>query len=226
MLGRTSGLQRRSGGGKLHAPHAGWDRWRRGVAALYAEEGAFLLAVTLCGMVFGLLVAGQLSPNDRAWVSHALARLIAAASAGQILPSDQLWAHRALADAGLIALIWAFGLSLLCNPGVVAVVFLRAFGTGFAVGFAVLTWGWRGLILAGTVILLHQALALLALLAAGVSAMRFSAAFLRRSQLRSFPRALTGYTCMLGACAAWMAASAAWQAYVAPFVLSALWGRG
>ncbi|RIV19619.1 stage II sporulation protein M [Alicyclobacillaceae bacterium I2511] len=135
----------------------------------------FLLAVVLCGLIFGGFTAGQLGPGESAVIGQAVQGLLTAVAHHQLATPDELLRQKVIQDGRLLALLWLFGLSILGLPFVVIALFLRAFTIGFAVGFTVIHFGWQGVLLAGLGIFAHQILSLSALLCGGVVAVRFSA---------------------------------------------------
>jgi stage II sporulation protein M len=180
----------------------------------------FLFAVTICGILFGSIVAGQLNRADTAVLGQTVQRLLTAVAGHQLAPASDLWWHRMVGDVQLLALIWLFGVSVIGLPFVVIAIFLRAFSVGFAVGFTVLHFGWKGFIVAAVAIFLHQLLSLTAILCAGVFAIRFSAGILRRVYpLPALSTAFLKYTALLAICGVVLMAGALLQAYIAPPLL-------
>ena len=135
----------------------------------------FLLAVVLCGLIFGGFTAGQLAQGESAVIGQAVQELLTAVAHHQLAAPSELMRQKVVQDGRLLALLWLFGLSILGLPFVVIALFLRAFTIGFAVGFTIIHFGWQGVILAGLGMFTHQVLSLSALLCGGVMAIRFSA---------------------------------------------------
>ncbi|WP_067933720.1 stage II sporulation protein M [Alicyclobacillus kakegawensis] len=204
-----------------------WPKWRkrmtfvqRGDAASW-NVWAFLCGVCLCGLVFGAVVAGELGGNDAVVLNDAIQRVLTAIQQHQLASARDLWWQRMIGDAQLLALLALFGVSIIGVPFVVMVLFLRAFSLGFAIGFTVIQFGWKGWVLAGVGMFLHQVLSLAVLLCAGVMAIRFSAALLRH--IYPLPRltmALARYTLRFGVCFLGLMPGAFVQAYLTPHLLA------
>ncbi|GMA52456.1 stage II sporulation protein M [Alicyclobacillus contaminans] len=197
-----------------------WGRLKS-AAEPHLHVGLFLVAVVFCGLVFGSVIAGQLQPADTAVLGQTVERLLTAISAHQLASASELWWHRMVGDAQLLALLWLFGVSVIGLPFVVIAIFLRAFSVGFAVGFTVLHFGWKGFVVAAVAIFLHQVLSLTAFVCAGVLAIRFSAGILGRAYpLPALSMAFLKYTAWFLLFAVVLMAGAAIQAYVAPPLLA------
>jgi stage II sporulation protein M len=190
-----------------------------------AHTFLFLTAVSLCGLVFGGVVAGQLNAADTFVLGHQLDQLLAAASNHHLAPVGDLWWQRVVRDGRLLALLWLFGVSVMGLPFVVIAIFLRAFSVGFAVGFTVLSFGWRGVLVASVAIFAHQLLTMTSLLLAGAVAIQFSGDLLQRTRPVD---GLTGrflrYNAIFAVCAVGVFAGAAVQAGLAPHVIGVLNG--
>ncbi|MCL6515778.1 stage II sporulation protein M [Alicyclobacillus sp.] len=200
---------------------AGWQ-WFLARGRAFSRAWMFTLAVILCGLAFGGVTAGQLNAQDAAVLARSVQELLTAISAHQLAPSHVLWWQRVIGDAQLLALLWLFGVSVIGLPFILIALFLRAFGVGFTVGFTVLQFGWRGLVVAGLAVFLHQLLSLTALMAAGIAAMRFSTNILQGTRARpNLPAALARYTAWFAVCLCGILAGAFVQAYIAPPLLTA-----
>lgn len=181
----------------------------------------FLGAVTLCGVVFGGLTAGQLNQSDSAVLAHAVQRVLQAVEQHQLASAGDLWWQRLIGDGQLLALLWLFGVSVIGFPFVVIALFLRAFSIGFSIGITVIQFGWKGLVLATFGIFVHQIVTMAVLIIAGAIAIRFSAGILRQSlSMHNTPLALLKYTAWFVLCGAGLMLGAFLQAYVAAPLLS------
>lgn len=201
------------------------DTWRTAVsrAEPHFHIWTFLAAVTLCGLIFGGLVAGQLNSSDTAVLGHAIQRLFVAIQQHQLAAAGDLWWQRVIGDGQLLALIWLFGVSVIGLPFVVIAIFLRAFSVGFSVGFTVLQFGWKGFLLATLGIFSHQLVTMLVFIVAGTVAIRFSAGILRHSlSMQTMPMAFLKYTGWFLLCSVGLMVGAVIQAYVAPQLLTSL----
>jgi stage II sporulation protein M len=184
---------------------------------------AFLVGVCLCGLVFGAVVAGELNGNDIAVLGDAVQRVLTAIQQHQLASAHDLWWQRMVDDAQLLALVGLFGASVIGLPFVVIALFLRAFSIGFAVGFTVIQFGWKGWILAGVGIFLHQLLSMGVLLFAGVAAIRFSAALLQQTYpLPKLSLHFAKYALRISLCLIGLIPGALVQAYLTPHLLASL----
>jgi stage II sporulation protein M len=184
---------------------------------------SFLAAVVLCGLIFGGIAAGQLNSSDTLALSNATLQLLQAIAAHQLAPANALWWQRMVADGQFLALLWLLGVSIIGMPFIVIAMFLRGFSIGFAVGFTVIQFGWRGFLLASIGIFLHQLLSLTALVFAAAIAIRFSGLVLRQSlPTAALAGALANYTGWFLLCACLLMGGAAVQAWLSPHLLGAL----
>lgn len=184
---------------------------------------SFLIAVALCGLLFGGVTAGQLNQGDASVLGNAVSQLLQAVSQHQLAPASDLWWQRMVNDAQLLALIWLFGVSVIGLPFIVAIVFLRAFSVGFSIAFTVIQFGWKGLIFAAIAIFLHQLVTMTVFIFAGTLAIRFSAGILRQVfPLHKLSGQFIKYTSLFTLCAVGLMVGAAIQAYIAPSLLNTL----
>lgn len=200
---------------------SGVDSWKRESLA----TAVFLLAVMICGLLFGAVVASQLNASTTSILSQTMSEFILALRNHHLVePSVTLWQH-AFSELKVFALVWLSGVSLLGLPLVTLVLFFRSFSIGFSVSYSVLEFGWHGLLVASLVIFVHQLIALTCLWFAGVTAIRLSSSVVHRAfSFNELPGALLRYTgiilvCMLGALV-----GALYQAYLAPSILLAIIG--
>ncbi|MFB5191190.1 stage II sporulation protein M [Alicyclobacillus fastidiosus] len=183
----------------------------------------FLSGVTLCGLVFGAIVAGQLGQTDRLVLGNAIQHLFVAIKQDQLASGSQLFSQRFIADIQLLALIWLFGVSVIGIPFVIATIFLRAFTVGFAIGYTTLQFGWKGFLLSGTGIFLHQLVTFLTLFVAAVTAIRFSQQVLLQSlPVPKLTLRLTKYTGTFVLCGGGLMLGSVIQAFVVPHLLTSV----
>ncbi len=184
---------------------------------------SFLIAVVLCGLVFGGVAAGQLNSSDTLALGNAVLQLLQSISNHQLASTSVLWWQRMIADGQLLALLWLFGVSVIGLPFIVIAVFLRGFSIGFAVGFTVIQFGWRGFLLASIGVFMHQLISMVAVLFAASIAVRFSARVQGRGHAADrLAVALAKYTGWFGVSAVLLMLGAIVQASIAPHLLSAL----
>ncbi len=195
----------------------------RGTAETQGHVWTFLMGVCLCGILFGAIVAGQLHPGDVNVLTSSVQNLLGTAAHHQLATFGQLWWERMISDSRLLALLWLFGVSVIGLPFVVIALFLRSFSVGFAMGFTVLQFGWKGLLIAAIGMFPHDIVALAFLLLAGVTAIRFSADILQQAAaLPGLPLRVFRYTLIFAFCAVGLMGSAALQAGTMPHLLTIL----
>lgn len=183
----------------------------------------FLAGVTLCGLVFGGVVAGQLGQADKLVLGNALEHLFVAIRSHQLASGRTLWMQRLISDGVMLGFIWLFGVSVIGIPFVVGAIFLRAFSVGFAVGYTTLQFGWKGLVLSGIGIFLHQLITFLTLFVAAVAAIRFSQRILAQSlPISHLSMHFLRYTGTFVLCGGGLMLGAFVQAFIVPDLLTKL----
>lgn len=183
----------------------------------------FLAGVTLCGILFGGIVSGQLSETERLVLGNALEHLFVAIKGHQLASGTQLFVQRFLDDTVVLGAIWLFGVSVIGIPFVVGALFLRGFTVGFAVGYTTLQFGWKGVVLAAVGIFLHQLVTLFTLFIAAISAIRFSQKILAQSlPISRLTVQFLQYTGTFVLCTGGLMLGAFIQAFVVPHLLTSL----
>jgi stage II sporulation protein M len=201
------------------------DTWRRAwhLAHAWAHTFLFLAGVSLCGLLFGGVVAGQLNSGDAYVLGRQLELLLNTAANHQLAAPSDLWWQRAFHDTELLGLLWLFGISVMGLPLVTIAVFLRSFTVGFTAAFTILSLGWKGVWAVTLLIFAHQLLSLPAVVLAGCAAIRFSGALLQRKpQADGMARRFLTYTAVFAGCAVLIACGAGLQAVLAPHVLAGI----
>jgi stage II sporulation protein M len=184
---------------------------------------SFLIGITVCGLIFGSIVASQINVSDAQVLNGAIERVLSAISGHQLASPEDIWWQRMISDGQILALLWLFGLSVLGVPLIVTTIFLRAFSVGFAVGYTTMAFGWKGFLVASLGIFLHQLISLTMLLIAGGFAIRFSTNILfQRTPFSNLLLPLIKYCGIFVLCTCGLMVGGAVQAYVAPHLL--LWG--
>lgn len=187
-----------------------------------------LLVVLLfgAGVVAGTSAAAGIDPGQRQELDRYVQQLAGEdrqpPPLGPLL-RHTLWEH-GVRTAGLM---WVLGLSIIGAPFILAVVFLRGFGLGFATGFLIKQKAVEGTLLTLVGVLPHHLLAVPGLLLAGSAALSFSAVaaaiILGRRQLSAFPQFVASTVlCLLGA--GLLMAGALVEAYITPVLLRAIGG--
>lgn len=193
----------------------------RGKAAMQGHVWTFLIGVCLCGILFGAIIAGQLHPGDVSILNDSVQNLLGASTHHGLASFSDLWWQRMIDDSRLLALLWLFGVSVIGLPFVVIALFLRSFSIGFAIGYTVLQFGFKGLLLAGVGIFPHDVIGMAFLLLAGVTAIRFSADILQQATtLQRLPIQLLKYTTVFAVCFFGLVLAAAIQAGTMPHLLA------
>ncbi|MFD1675094.1 stage II sporulation protein M [Alicyclobacillus fodiniaquatilis] len=192
-------------------------------ASRHLHLWSFLMGVTLCGLIFGAIVSAQLGQTDTMVLGNALQHLFAAIKQNQLATGSDLWWQRLMGDAQILALLWLFGVSVIGIPFVIATIFLRAFTVGFAVGYTTLQFGWKGFLLAGLGIFLHQLITFLTLFIAAVTAIRFSQQILQqRLPITRLTLRFLQYTGTFVLCGGGLMLGAFIQAFLVPHLLASL----
>lgn len=184
---------------------------------------SFLIAVSVCGLIFGGIVASQINASDAEVLNSSINRVLLAISDHQLASSSDIWWQRIISDGQILALLWLFGLSVLGVPLVIITLFLRTFSVGFAVGYTTIAFGWKGFFVASIGIFLHQLISVSVLIIAGAFAIRFSTNILfQRTPFSNLIIPLLKYCIIFIFCACGLMTGAAVQAYLAPHLLA--WG--
>lgn len=180
----------------------------------------FLVGVTVCGLIFGGVVAGQLGETDKLVLGNALQQLFVAIKQHQLASGSELWSARLVSDAEVLGLLWLFGVSMIGIPFVVAIIFIRSFTIGFAVGYTTLQFGWKGFLFSAVAIFLHQVISLMTLLIAAVIAIRFSLQIVERRQpMNRLILRFLQYTGTFLLCGGGLMVGAFIQAFIVPHLL-------
>lgn len=205
-----------------------WFRFRRTIARRLSREAhifAFLIGMTLCGIVFGAIVAGELRPADKLELANQLEAFFLATIHGQLASGSSVFANRLIIDAAWLALVWLAGSSAVGIPLVAAAVFARAFETGFAAAFTALQFGWKGFAVASIGIFVHQLVFLFAFLIASANAIRFSYQIIAQSvPLYQWSLQFLRYTGLSMMCLGGVMLASVIQAFVVPPIVIRLLG--
>jgi len=134
----------------------------------------FLSVLFLMGVVFGALMSGALTPEQRQDLDRHLGSFLQTVSlGGETAPRPGL-----LSAFGLhfkwTALIWLLGVSVVGLPLVLALNFLKGLLIGFTVGVIVSEYTWKGLAFALAGVVPQNLFVVPALLAGSAAAISFS----------------------------------------------------
>jgi stage II sporulation protein M len=128
-------------------------------------------------------------------------------------------ARGALYDNLLVGvLMYILGLTIICLPLVLAIIFIRGFILGFTVGFLTLDPDLQGLVVIFVSMLPQNIFFIPALIIGGTASLSFSLLLIKRffnSQTRVWPDFL-GYTIVMAGCIAAFAAGALTEGYITP----------
>lgn len=193
---------------------------------LSANLGPYLAALlfVILGVVVGLTAVGVLSPLQKADLLQYLGGFIGSLKAGQAVGPSVM--RLALAE-NLRSILIAFllGISILGLPGLAVLLLLRGFVVGFTVGFLAQELGAKGYLLIAAGVLPANLILVPAYAVLAVGAFQF-AAKLFQSRFKSRPMALDAafrYALVGVGVGIAVVFAAGLEAYVSPFLLSALW---
>jgi len=189
---------------------------------------AFFIALFVVGVGFGASAVRALGDAHQAELVEYLEVYLRGLSAGgRDIPANELWQQAVAANLRTIGLLWASGpvvVGLLLAP---AVIFMRGFVIGFAVGFLSFEFGLRGVLLALLGVFPQNLVAVPAILVIGVATTSFSVYVLRRKPHKvSFGAELASYTVIVLAMMVLVVAACTFEAYVAPVLMRLLAGYG
>ncbi len=175
-----------------------WLRFKRGLAAGLLRNWLPLLIIVvilICGVATGAVATRFLSVGQSGELGQYLETVIRNSGLEEVdhglLVEYALWE-----SAGIMAVVWFLGLTIIGAPLVLAVVFYRGFVLGFTVGFLIQEWSWGGLAVALTSIFPQGLLQVPALIGGATAALSFSMLLLRGHRNRQptpFWRALFTY---------------------------------
>lgn len=156
----------------------------------------FLILIFVIGVVVGSLAVKTLPDEQKteliSYLRLFFQGLMASPEANQ---NVDLLNTVLFGNAKTSGLIWLLGFTVIGVPFILFIIFTRGFVIGFTVGFLVNEYVMKGLAFALVSILPHNFFAVPALLAAGVAAVSFSGAIVRRTRGKvGFLQQALGYT--------------------------------
>lgn len=182
----------------------------------------FVGVLLIVGAVFGTMLVRALSFAQQQDLADQLGLYLqtfrqAEAPGVAVSFADRFWFYMKW-----LALIWAFGLSVIGLPLVLVLVFLKGILLGFAAGLFVYKLAWQGVLLFLTAVAPQNAVVVPALIIAGVSSLRFALTIIRekfrRRKLR-WRTPLISHTATTGLMLVMLACAAMFEAYVTPLLL-------
>ncbi|MDP2871326.1 MAG: stage II sporulation protein M [Bacillota bacterium] len=200
-------------------------------AYLSARAGyfAFFTALFVVAVGFGAAAVRALSEAQKAELLDYLEVYLRGLGRSMpATPGSELWYQAVSASLRTAALLWASGLvalGLLLAP---AVVFMRGFVVGFAVGFLTHELGMRGILLATLAVFPQNLLSVPATLVIATASSSYSLSILRRRGSRAGAGRVNvaGYTIIVLAMMALLVLAATIEAYVAPVFMRLISGYG
>lgn len=184
----------------------------------YVFTGVLLLV----GTVFGTMLVRALSFAQQQDLTERLGLLLQTIQQTEPVTANVSFGERFWFYAKWLALIWAFGLSVIGLPLVLALVFLKGILLGFAAGLLVQALAWQGVLLFLTAVAPQNALVVPALIVASVSSLRFAIIVVneklrrRKSRLRA---PFVTHTTITALMLAMLVCAALLEAYVTPLML-------
>lgn len=191
---------------------------------LRRNAGVYFFLTVLFGMgvAFGSLAVGALDGTQRLELTHYLDFFFHV-----LQDPPENWSPTAVVKQALsgnlrtAALIFLLGLSIVGVPLVPAIIFLRGFIVGFAVGFLMVSRGTGGVLISLLAILPQNILIVPALIVLSAAALGFAARVVnrRRSLSRPLWQIVAVYSCTAAACLILLVVASLVEGYVAPFFL-------
>jgi stage II sporulation protein M len=182
----------------------------------------FVGVLLLVGTVFGMMLVRSLSFAQQQDLADRLGFFLQTYQQADASASTVSFAERAGFYAKWLVLIWAFGLSIIGLPLVLALVFLKGVLLGFAVGLLVQSLAWDGLLLFLAAVAPQNVLVVPAIAIAGVSSLRYAFIIVREKVRNRKPRwrtPLAAHTAISGLMMMMLVCAALFEAYVTPLLL-------
>lgn len=162
-------------------------RWKKAPVAINFQK-EFLIPVVmavgffLCGIILGALTLHSLHPVVQQELHQFITLYIDEVSifSGEHISSLQIWGQILKTQAGMLCLLWVFGVTIVGSPLILFAVGARGFIVGFTVGYLVQQEAGRGLVLALAGVLPQNLCYVPAFIGAGSVALYFSITLLRR----------------------------------------------
>ena len=198
---------------------------------LSARAGYYVFFVVLfvVGVGFGAAAVRALDDAQKAeLLGYMEGYLHGLGESGPQVPAAEIWRGAVTSTLRTAALLWAAGpvvVGLLLAP---AIIFMRGFVIGFAVGFLAYEMSLRGVLLAAVGVFPQNLIAVPAILSIAVVSTAFSVRMLRpkRHAGGSFGSDFAGYSLIVLAMMALLAVASTFEAYVAPVLMRLVAGAG
>ncbi|MDA8064237.1 MAG: stage II sporulation protein M [Thermaerobacter sp.] len=199
-----------------------WEGWLAQCLSRNAGAGAVVLALFGLGIVLGALAVRMLDPEQAAGLTSYLHGYLTAAGAGSPQGRRVAWATLG-SGARTLVILWALGITVLGLPGVLFIMLVQGFATGFAVAFLLQELGeGRGAVASFALVLLPGALRLPALLLGGIAAVSFSGRVVHQllvGRRGGLAGELVRYTVLVAMLGVPMAGAGLLAGYAGPFLL-------
>ena len=195
--------------------------YRRGFLTAYWQQNWLLYLVVIiffgAGIFLGSLGANTLPPEQTKGLHNYLQSFFAQAAEIEV---DRVQVVKStLFDNLLVGLaLYILGLTIICLPLVLALIFFRGFVLGFTVGFFTVYPDWREFVIVFVAMLPQNLLFIPALIIGGAAALAFSLRLMRRlhnSQTPIGPQ-FAGYSLIMAVCLLAFALAALAEGYVTP----------
>lgn len=194
------------------------------VSHLRRHAGVYFFLIVLFGMGVssGALAVGALDGSQRLELSHYLDFFFhSLQDPGETWTSSPVVRQALSGNLRTAGLIFLLGLTVIGVPLVAAIVFLRGFIIGFAVGFLLVSRGMTGLTIGVLAILPQNILIIPALIILSAAALNFSTGIVRKRPLDKGPmwKTFTSYSLVALGCFALLILASFVEGYIAPFFL-------
>ncbi|KAF1086508.1 Stage II sporulation protein M [Sporotomaculum syntrophicum] len=195
--------------------------YMRGFMTAYFQQSWPLYLIVIVffgtGILMGSLGANTLPPEQIKDLQSYLQSFFAQAAEIEVDRSKMF--KGILSDNLLIGLvIYILGLTIICLPLVLALIFFRGFVLGFTIGFLTANSDWREFMIVFISMLPQNLLFIPALIIGGAAALSFSMRLVRRlfnSQTQIAPQ-FAGYTLIMSGCVLAFALAALAEGYITP----------
>lgn len=179
----------------------------------------FTTVLFIMGVVFGSLIVGTLSVEQRQDLSGYLQHFFNSLEQGTLAEPAVALKHAVLHHLKYIALMWVLGLTIVGAPLVLVLIFLKGLVIGFTVGFFVRELAWQGLGFAFLSVFPQNLLIIPALIIVSVASIGFSLLLLRNRFIQRrgtiYPQFATySFSVLVMACV--LVFASFFEAYVSP----------
>ncbi len=176
-----------------------------------------VIAIFSVGILLGSLGVNTLQEEQTRELQRYLQSFLAQAAAIEVDRAQMV--RGALYDNLLVgSVIYMLGLTIICLPLVLALIFFRGFVLGFTIGFLTAHPDWREFVIVLISMLPQNILYIPALIIGGTASLSFSLLLVKRfnnSQTRVAPQ-FVGYSLIMAGCLTAFALAALAEGYITP----------